>query len=100
MTVMIDTLKFARSFEQAGFATPQAEALTAAMAEMNRAALDDLVTKSDLRVATAELKNELKTEIATVNATTRSQILLGLFGSQLFVLAPVIALSKFAHLFA
>lgn len=104
---MIDTLKFAKNFETAGFAKSQAEALTAAMAEMTSLAREDLVTKSDLRVGLAELKSELKgdiaglrTEMISVNATTRSQLLWAMFGGQLVILGALIALSKFAHLFA
>ena len=108
---MIDTLKFARSFEQAGFATAQAEALTAAMAEMNRDWREDLVTKTDLRIALAELKSEFKsdlkteiaavrTEIATTVGAAKWQILWMMFGSQLFVIAAVVALNNFAKFFS
>ena len=118
MTAMIDTLKFARSFEQAGFATAQAEALTAAMAEMNRDWREDLVTKTDLRIALAELKSEFKsdlkteiasvrteiagvrTEIATTVGAAKWQILWMMFGSQLFVIAAVVALNNFAKFFS
>jgi hypothetical protein len=107
MSVMIHTLKFARKFETAGFATAQAEALTAALAEMNSDQREDLVTKSDLRVALAEMKGDLKADISglraemvSLNASSRSQILWALFGSQVFVIAAVAALSNFAKFFS
>lgn len=107
MTAMIDTLKFAKNFETAGFAKPQAEAPTAAMPEMTSLVREDLVTRNDLRVALAELKVDLKgdiaglrTEMVSINAASQTRILWAMFGSQLFVLATVVALSKFGHLFA
>ena len=92
---MIDTLKLAKNSETAGFAKPQAEALTTAMAEMASVARDYLATKADLRVLAAELKSE----ISTVNSSPRTQILWALFGSQLFLITALAALSKLTELF-
>ena len=96
MTAMINTLKFAKSFETAGFAKPQAEAIVFALAEATSMSREDLVTKADLQVAVADLKSE----IVSANATTRSQLPWAMFGGQLVLLGARIALSKFAHLFA
>ena len=49
-----------RQLEQSGFARPQAEAVVLAMREL----AGDLVTKSDLKVAIADLRTEFKTDLA------------------------------------
>jgi DNA-binding transcriptional MerR regulator len=60
--VAIDTLKVAKRLREAGFSEPQAEAVVAAVQEGTEGA--ELATKPDL----AELRGELKTEIAALRA--------------------------------
>jgi len=64
MNAMIDTLKFARSFQEAGFEARQAEALAVALAEASSQGREDLATKADLR----QLENKLETKIDAVEA--------------------------------
>ena len=45
---MIDTLKHAKSFEQAGFDKPQAEAIVGALAEMASVTREELATKAEI----------------------------------------------------
>ncbi|MBV8971836.1 MAG: DUF1640 domain-containing protein [Sphingomonadaceae bacterium] len=113
---MIDTLKLARNFETAGFATPQAEALTAALVDLRADAREDLATRDDLKAGMSEVRAEiresrtesksdlrvavadLKIEIATAVSSSQNKILWALFGSQLFVIAAVVALNNLSKL--
>ena len=54
MTVMIDTLKFARAFQQGGFDTRQSEVLAEALADAQQSGVAELVTKADLAAQGAE----------------------------------------------
>lgn len=56
-TLTFDTLKFANKLKSAGVPAPQAEAEAMAIAEAFEAS--DLVTKTDLSIAVAEVKSDL-----------------------------------------
>jgi DNA-binding transcriptional MerR regulator len=69
LQMAIDTLKVAKRLREAGFTEPQAEAVIAAVQEGTEAA--DLATKfdiGDLRAELAELRAELKAEIADLRS--------------------------------
>ena len=68
MNAMIDTLKYAKSFETPGFDKPQAEAIVGALADMASVAREDLVTKTDLKLALSELRTELKDDTAALRS--------------------------------
>ena len=59
----IDTLAYVKELEAAGVPRDQAEAQVRALAQH---ALPDLVTKDDLRLAMAELRADLKADIAAL----------------------------------
>lgn len=69
-STMIDTLKFAETFETAGFEAQKARALAAAMGEANAIVREDLVTKDYLDARLGELKGELKTAISEGQRST------------------------------
>jgi hypothetical protein len=56
-TVTFDTLKFARTLEDAGMPTAQAQAVAAAVRDSSDAA--DLVTKKDLQIELAPMKADI-----------------------------------------
>ncbi|HEY4545732.1 MAG TPA: hypothetical protein VIG90_04820 [Pedomonas sp.] len=110
---MIDTLKFARSFQEAGFEARQAEALAVALAEASSQGREDLATKADLR----QLENKLETKIDAVEARmgagfsqlrlemkasiadVKADMVRWLIGSQAVLLMALVALSNFTKAF-
>ena len=74
---MIDTLKHAKSFEQAGFDKPQAEAIVGALAEMASVTREELATKADLQSAIHELRVTMKADLQTAVSDVRTEIQVG-----------------------
>jgi hypothetical protein len=73
--LLFDTLRLSRTLRDKGhFTSEQAEALAEALGEAShgdlatKADLADLATKADLATAIAELRTELKTEIAELKS--------------------------------
>lgn len=59
-TITFDTLKYVERLRAAGVPDAQAKAEAEALAEALSSGGQDLVTKSDLRVAVSELRGEMK----------------------------------------
>lgn len=59
MIATIDTMAAVERLEQAGIATAQAKALVGVFAEANRAAIDNLATKDELKTGLAEIRTEI-----------------------------------------
>jgi hypothetical protein len=80
--LLFDTLRLSRTLRDKGhFTSEQAEALAEALGEASHG---DLATKADLAAAIAELKTELKTEIAELKAEigeTRTDLLKWIIGA-------------------
>ena len=73
--LLFDTLRLSRTLRDKGhFTSEQAEALAEALGQARHG---DLATKADLAAAIAELKTELKTEIAE----TRTDLLKWIIGA-------------------
>jgi hypothetical protein len=86
--LLFDTLRLSRTLRDKGhFTSEQAEAFeqAEALAEaLGEASHGDLATKADLAAAIAELKTELKTEIAELKAEigeTRTDLLKWIIGA-------------------
>jgi hypothetical protein len=108
--LLFDTLRLSRILRDKGHFTPeQAEALAEALGEASqgdlatKADLADLATKADLAAAIAELRTELKTEIAELKteiAATKIDLLkwiIGAIGFQtVVVLGALISLARIA----
>ena len=108
MNAMIDTLKTAKTFEDAGFAKPQAEMLAVTIAEAMRDSREELVTKDYLKAELAIIRTEIKAEIAGVRteiagvrteiAASKNDVVRWLFASQLILLVALVALANFTKL--
>jgi hypothetical protein len=72
----IDTLKVARRLRDAGFSETQAEAVVAAVQEGTEGA--ELATKADLAVLNAELRTEIESVKAAIEAA-KSETLYRMF---------------------
>ena len=110
---MIDTLKFARSFQEAGFEARQAEALALALAEASSQGREDLATKADLRQLEAkmeagfsQLRLEMEAGLGQVRHEARANIadvkadmVRWLIGSQAVLLMALVALPNFTRVF-
>jgi hypothetical protein len=103
---MIDTLKVARSFEDAGFAKAQAESLAVAIGDAASAGREDLVTKDFLRSELSVLRSELRGEIVGTKGELRAEIASAkhemihwLLGSQVMLVALLAALANFTKVF-
>lgn len=66
MNAPIDTLAFAKNFEEAGFGHEQARALASAFGQTRESAREDMITRDVLRSELAELKLDLIREINLV----------------------------------
>jgi len=113
MNAMIDTLKFARSFQEAGFEARQAEALALALAEASSQGREDLATKADLRHLETQLEtkfeaglNQVRLEVKASIAEVKSQVadvkadmVRWLIGSQAVLLMTLVALANFTRVF-
>ena len=95
MNAMIDTLKVAKGFEDAGFAKAQAETLATTIAEATSASREDLVTKDFLRGELAGLRGELRAEIAN----TKNELIRWMLGSQVMLVVILAALTNFTKAF-
>jgi hypothetical protein len=95
MNAMIDTLKVARAFEDAGFVKAQAETLSITIAEATSASREDLVTKDFLKGELAVLRSELRTEIAG----SKNEMIRWMLGSQVMLVVVLVALSNFTRAF-
>ena len=80
-TDMINTLKYAKRLEAAGFSRVQAEAQALAIQDAFDDALHPFATKSDLNIAVTRLdakidgvETRLRSEIRTLDTTLRSEI--------------------------
>lgn len=71
---VIDTLKAARAFREAGFTEAQADAVAHTL---KQSVEGNLVTKADLDVAMQELRSEIRTELQALRTEMRveSQVL-------------------------
>ena len=101
MATMIDTLKVSRSLEEAGFGKAQADIVASTLAEAVGISREDLVTKDFLRGELAELRSELKTDIAQVRtelAAQKSELIRWMLASQAMLLAALVALANFTKL--
>ena len=102
MNAMIDTLKFARSFQEAGFEARQAEALAVALAEASSQGREDLATKSDLRQLEARMDagfGQVRLEMKASIADVKADLVRWLIGSQAVLLMALVALSNFTKIF-
>lgn len=98
---MIDTLKFARSFEQAGFEARQAEALALALAEASSQAREDLTTKADLRQLETKMDagfSQVRLEVKSTIAEVKADLVRWLIGSQAVLLMALVALANFTKI--
>lgn len=66
MNAPIDTLAFAQSFEDAGLDHDQARALAVAFGKTYEAGREDVITRDVLRAELAELKSEIKSDLAAI----------------------------------
>ena len=80
-TDMINTLKYAKRLEAAGFSRVQAEAQALAIQDAFDDALHPFATKSDLNIAVTRLdakidgvETRLRSEIRTLDTTLRSEV--------------------------
>ena len=74
MNIMINTLEFAESFEQAGFDHDKARALAGAFAKAQESGREDLVTKPYLDARLSEMKVELIQAISDQNVSLTKAI--------------------------
>ena len=78
MGIHFDTLEFVKTLTASGVAAPHAEAIARAHAKsMGDLVENDLTTKSDLKVLTAEIKSELdglRSEIKAQLVSQRSEL--------------------------
>lgn len=96
MASMIDTLRIAQSFKNAGFAPQQAELLAQTIAEASSQARDDLATKTDVEHLEARLGLQMKASLSDLKADT----VRWLIGSQAVLLIALMALSTFSKMFS
>jgi hypothetical protein len=94
----IDTLAYVKELEAAGVPRDQAEAQVRALAQH---ALPDLATKDDIRLAIAELKADLKADLAEIkgrlsNLPSTAQLLFMQIGIILAIFAGAFGLLKMA----
>jgi len=106
MNAMIDTLKFARSFQEAGFEARQAEALAVALAEASSQGREDLATKADLRHLETQLETKFEAGLSKVRlemkasiADVKADLVRWLIGSQAVLLMALVALANFTRVF-
>ncbi len=102
MQAAIDTLKTARSFETAGFAKAQAEALATAMADAMQSSREDLVTKDFLKAELAELRGEIaemRGELRNEIVQSKNDMVRWLLGSQALLVVVLVALTNFTKAF-
>ncbi|MBF0178587.1 MAG: DUF1640 domain-containing protein [Magnetococcales bacterium] len=88
--ITFDTLKFVETLKASGFAEPQAKGMAVAIQEVQKANLDELATKGDLR----ELKLELKSDIREVESRLMGEIRLNRWMLALVVAATVLPALK------
>ncbi|HEX8556133.1 MAG TPA: hypothetical protein VF695_15610 [Sphingomonas sp.] len=91
MNAMIDTLKVAKAFEEAGFVKAQAETLSITIAEATSASREDLVTKEFLRAELALVRAEM--------AGLKNDLVRWMLGSQVMLVVVLVALSNFTRAF-
>lgn len=94
MASVVDTRKISKSLEQAGFAKGQADTLAVTFAETTSASREDLVTKDFLKAELAELRADLRTEIAG----SKTELIRWMFASQAMLIAALVALANFTKL--
>ncbi len=94
MNAMLDTLKAAKAFEDAGFAKAQAETLAVTIAKAMSDTREDLVTKDFLRGENAVLRSELRSEIAAV----KNELIRWVLGSQVMLIVILVELANFTKL--
>lgn len=92
---MIDTLKIAQSFKDAGFQDKQAELLAHTFGEASNQARDDLATKNDLQ----QLEVRLNLQSKAVLAEQKADTVRWLIGSQAVLLIALMALANFTKIF-
>ncbi|MBF0127260.1 MAG: DUF1640 domain-containing protein [Magnetococcales bacterium] len=88
--ITFDTLKFVETLKASGFDEPQAKGMANAIQEVQKANMDELVTKGDLR----ELKLELKGDLRELEARIMGEIRLNRWMLALVVAATVIPALK------
>ncbi len=92
---MIDTLEFAKSFQQAGFDQPKAEALAGAFARTRQTDREEPATKADLALSVAHLEAKL----VEYKLDTERMIRTYVIGSNIGLLVALVALQHFAKVF-
>lgn len=93
-TMMLDTLAMSERLADAGVETRQAKAIAAMIGESQTVGRDDLVTKPFLA---AEL-SQVRSEIRTLNAELKADMVRWFIGSQAVLLLAIVGLAK-AYLF-
>ena len=96
MNAMIDTLKTAKAFEDAGFGKAQAATLAIS------ASREDLVTKEFLRSELAILRGEFRGELSGVRTEivgVKNEMIRWLLGSQVLLVVMLAALANFTKVF-
>lgn len=120
MTEMIDTLEAMKRFQGAGFPEPQANALVQVFRDMSRQSTANLATKDDLQRLEARFDNQfehirletkalftstqhdignLRLETQGSIATAKNDIVRWMIGSQVLLIAALVALSNFTKVF-
>jgi hypothetical protein len=74
MATVLDTRRLSRRLRDAGVPEAQAEAVVDTLLEVRDSDLRELVTKSDLKVALAELEARLMREMATFRVELSREI--------------------------
>lgn len=88
--IMFDTLKFVRRLKDAGIPEAHAEAFSEALGEVQRAQLEALATKGDIR----ELKIELKSEMRELESRIMGELRLVRWMLALVIAATVLPVLK------
>ena len=102
MAAMIDTLEFAKSFRQAGFDQPKAEALAGAFGRARDVDRAELATKSDLQVLRADvqmLETRIDGKLSDLKLDVERTIRTYVIGSNIGLVVVLAALQHFAKLF-
>lgn len=74
MIATIDTMAAVERLESAGIATAQAKALVGVFAEANKAAIDNLATKDELKAEIAKIETKIETVRTEIANSARSTV--------------------------
>ena len=96
MATMFNSIRMSRQLEEAGAQKPLADAIASMLGDTLGQSREDLVTKDYLKAELAQLRSELRIEIADV----KSDMIRWLIGSQVSLFGALAVLIHFAKMLA